>query len=69
MDAAKGAIEASPRILRRDAEINRISDLTLAIAYQRLLDRPADLLEGRSSVQPQLAYAQQSAGGKESGNE
>jgi hypothetical protein len=69
MDVAKGALRANPRVLRRDAEINRTAELTLAIAYRRLLDQPADLQDAWSSVQPQLARADRSAEGKESGYE
>jgi hypothetical protein len=69
MDATKGALRASPRVLRRDAEVNRTADLTLAIAYRRLLDQPTDLQNALSSVQPQLACADLSADGKESGYE
>jgi hypothetical protein len=52
MDAAMGALLVKPRELRRDAEINRTAELTLAVAYRRLLDQSADLQEVQASVQP-----------------
>lgn len=57
MDVAKGALKVRPRVLRRDAEINRTAELTLAIAYRELLDQPTDRQELLVSVQPQLACA------------
>ncbi len=68
MDATKGALWAS-RVVRRDAEMNRTADLTLAIAYRRLFDQPTDLQNALSSVQPQLARADLSVDGREAGHE
>ena len=57
MDAAMRALLVKPRELHRDAEINRTAELTLAVAYRRLLDQSADPQEVQASVQPQLACA------------
>ena len=53
MDVAKWAPQVRPRVLRRDAEINRAAELTVAIAYRKLLDQSAVLGVVAASVQPQ----------------
>jgi hypothetical protein len=52
MDALKGALKVGSRLLLRQAEVNGTAEVTIAIAYQRLLDEAADPQAMLNSVQP-----------------